>query len=260
MLGVLGKGDEAGQRCDQSTRTADVHTHQQISIVAGELGQQNGGGNIADELAGQNGEQKGTFLHEEGEPTQAYKNVPLVHSSLGHSIFFNTYYPIRFDVGQQRSDKFGVEIYGYQFDIYVWTDTIQKNIHSYMELTGKPFLPPKWAFDYWMGGAWNVWNKPNDTYALANIEDTLDKYEEMGIKIGPAYFEMNADPEIFEMLRRRGVTPLMWTNSCLLPKWGGTLDYNNYLVKKASNPEENMEFDYIDFTAPKSRNAVWDKE
>ncbi|MBR1989512.1 MAG: hypothetical protein IJ987_03490, partial [Firmicutes bacterium] len=53
VLGILGEGDQAGQRGDQSTGAADVHTYQQVRVVVGELGQQDSGGNIADELAGQ---------------------------------------------------------------------------------------------------------------------------------------------------------------------------------------------------------------
>ncbi len=193
------------------------------------------------------------------EKTQSYKNVPLVHSNKKYSIFFNTYYPIRFNIGDRNPYKLGAEIYGCQFDIYVWTNTTEENLRSYMELTGKPFLPPKWAFDYWMGGAWNVWNLPNDTYTLENITKILDQYEEMGIHIRQSYFEMNAEDEIFDMLKQRQVRPFMWTNSCLMPKWGGKADYTDYMVKKMSAPEQPMEFEYIDFTSPKSQDAICEK-
>lgn len=39
-----------------------------------------------------------------------------------------------------------------EFDIYIWTGTLDKRLRSYTRLTGKPFLPPKWAFRYTMGG------------------------------------------------------------------------------------------------------------
>ena len=67
MLGVLVEGDQAGQGSDQAAYAADVHAHQQIRIVAGELRQQNGGRHIADKLAGEDGEQQGTLAHQVGE-------------------------------------------------------------------------------------------------------------------------------------------------------------------------------------------------
>lgn len=199
------------------------------------------------------------FADDYCEKTQAYKNVPIIHSNRRYSIFFNSYYPIRLDIGYTKPFELGVEMYGFQLDLYIWTGRTENNIKAYMALTGTPFLPPKWAFDYWMGGGWNVWNLPNDTYALKNIRATLDQYEEMGIHIHQAYLEMNPADEIFDELKRRQVRPLMWTNSCLLPRWGGKLDYRNYLVKKQSLPEEIMEFEYVDFTASKSQDVIRDK-
>ena len=67
LLGVLPVGDQAGKGCDQRANTADVYTQQQRSVILGELTQQNGGGYVADHLAGCHTYQEGVFLQQEAE-------------------------------------------------------------------------------------------------------------------------------------------------------------------------------------------------
>ena len=58
VLNVFPEGDKAGQRGDQRAGAADVDTQQQLPVVVREMGQQDGRGNIADELAGQGAEEQ----------------------------------------------------------------------------------------------------------------------------------------------------------------------------------------------------------
>lgn len=199
------------------------------------------------------------FADEYCEKTQAYKNVPLVHSAKGYSIFFNTYAPIHFDIGASHPRRMNAEIYGWQLDLYLWTGRPEENLRSYLELTGKPFLPPKWAFGYWMGGGWNVWNLPDDTHALSHIRETVEGYEKLGVEVQAAFLEINPSQEIFDMLKQKGVRPLLWTNSCLQPAWGGKLCWQEYMVKKQSQPDQIMEFEYIDFTDSFCQDAIEEK-
>lgn len=199
------------------------------------------------------------FSDEYCEKPQAYKNVPLLHSQKGYSIFFNSYAPIHFDLGASHPGQIRAEVYGWQLDLYIWTGRPEENLRSYLELTGKPFLPPKWAFEYWMGGGWNVWNLPDDTCAAANIRETVEGYEKLGVKVQAAFLEINPLKEIFELLQKKGVRPLMWTNSCLQPEWGGKLSWRDYMVKKQSAPDQIMEFEYIDFTDSFCQDAIEEK-
>ncbi len=193
------------------------------------------------------------------EKTQAYKNVPLVHSTRNYSLFFNSYLPMTFDTGFENPKKFRTEIYGTQFDFYVWTDSPAENLVKYHKLTGTPFVPPKWAFDYWLGGGWPLWNRPDSSHALENLTKVLDTYEKYDIKIGQAYLETDPTEETLLGLRDRGIRTFMWTNS-ILPPYGKTeLTYNDYRVKKASNPKEVMNHFYIDFTDPASLDVINDK-
>ena len=193
------------------------------------------------------------------DKTQAYKNIPLIHSTNNYSMFFNSYLPISFDIGKNFQNRMKTEIYGTQFDLYVWTDTPAENLLKYHKLTGTPFIPPKWAFDYWMGGGHPIWNTPDKSHAFSNLTKALDTYESHGIKINQAYLEVDPTEETLGGLRERGVRTFMWTNSCL-PAFGKSkLNYDEYRVKKASNPDEVMKYNYIDFTDEKSKEVIRDK-
>jgi len=193
------------------------------------------------------------------EKTQAYKNVPLVHSTKNYSMFFNTYLPISFDIGYSKRNQMRTEIYGTHLDVYIWTDTPAENLVKYHKLTGTPFVPPKWAFDYWLGGGWFLWNKPDSSHALKNLSKVLDTYEEHKVKINQAYLETDPTEETLGGLRDRGIRTFMWTNSVLAPFGKSELVYKDYRVKKASNPTEVMNHLYIDFTDPASRDIINDK-
>ena len=193
------------------------------------------------------------------EKTQAYKNVPLVHSTRDYSIFFNTYLPISFDTGYANPRKLKTEIYGTHFDVYIWTNTAAENLVQYHKLTGTPFVPPKWAFDYWLGGGRPIWNRPDPSHAFKNLSNVLDTYEKYGVKINQAYLETDPTEEILGGLRDRGIRTFMWTNSVLAPFGKSELIYADYRVKKASNPKEIMNHFYIDFTDPASVDIINDK-
>lgn len=193
------------------------------------------------------------------EKTQAYKNIPLVHSTRDYSIFFNTYLPITFDTGYANPYKLKTEIYGTHLDMYIWTGTAGENLVQYHKLTGTPFVPPKWAFDYWLGGGWPLWNKPDSSHALKNLSEVLDTYEKYDVRINQAYLETDPTEETLCGLRDRGIRTFMWTNSVLAPFGKSELLYKDYRVKKASNPNEVMNHLYIDFTAPASVDIINDK-
>lgn len=193
------------------------------------------------------------------DKTQAYKNIPLVHSTNNYSMFFNTYLPVTFDIGMFYKDRIKTEIYGTQFDLYIWTDSVAENLVKYHKLTGLPFVPPKWAFDYWLGGGWPIWNEPDSSHAYKNLTKVLDTYESYGVKINQAYLETDPTEEVLGGLRDRGIRTFMWTDS-RLPQFGKSeLNYDNYRVKKMSQPEVVMKYNYIDFTSPASKEVICDK-
>lgn len=193
------------------------------------------------------------------DKTQAYKNVPLIHSTRNYSMFYNSYLPIHFDMGYSNPNIMKTEIYGTQFDLYIWTGTPADNLANYHRLTGMPFIPPRWAFDYWLGGGAGYWNQPGKEHAAQNYENVLATYEKHGIRVTEAYVECQPAEDIFKVFQDRGIRMFMWAQHGLVPYGETEIDYADYYIKKKSDPDKVMNSNYIDFTSTLSKNVICDK-
>ena len=67
VRGILTEGDQACQRGDQRADTADVYAQQKVAVIRGEFRQQNGGGDVADDLTGKDARQERAFFQQCGE-------------------------------------------------------------------------------------------------------------------------------------------------------------------------------------------------
>ena len=62
MLHIGAEGNQTCQRGDEGAHATDVDAKQKLRIISRELGEENGGGNVADYLTGKNGYQKGAMF------------------------------------------------------------------------------------------------------------------------------------------------------------------------------------------------------
>lgn len=154
-----------------------------------------------------------------GDHNVGYKNIPLLHSSRGYSVFHNnTYYGI-VDVGETDSSRYSFEFYGPILDLYIWTKQAEENLVRYHELTGSAFLTPKWALSYWAGQAASVWLKEgSDPETVSEtVFSRLDRYEEMDTPIRNIYAEgiaaKQALNDVAEEISRRGIHLFGWMDS-----------------------------------------------
>ncbi len=154
-----------------------------------------------------------------GDHNVGYKNIPLLHSSGGYSVFHNnTYYGI-VDVAETNPEECSFEFYGPILDMYVWTDSSEENIGHYNELTGSTVVVPKWALSYWAGQSSSVWLKDGDD--TETVSDTvfsrLDRYEELGTPIQNIYAEGIAAKlkyvDIVKQMQERGIHVFGWMDS-----------------------------------------------
>src|SRR5690606_29547298 len=76
-----------------------------------------------------------------GLRNQTYKPIPVFHSSKGYTVFNNSSYRLRADVGKTQSDILRLSQHGPIFDYYFWIDSPKEALNAYTDLTGKPFLP-----------------------------------------------------------------------------------------------------------------------
>ena len=80
----------------------------------------------------------------------SYMSVPFVYSPHAIGIYFDTAYDVHFDSTQDGEEGFKTEIAGPEIDWYLMAAEKPSGILTeYTSLTGRPPLPPPWAFGVW---------------------------------------------------------------------------------------------------------------
>ena len=205
----------------------------------------------------------------------SYKNIPLLHSSVGYMLFFNSTYSAVADIGVSDKEKYSLDFSGPKFDFYIWTGTPLQNISSYTSLTGTPMLLPKWAFRYWSGASGQTWTSQGQENVLKVLSESLDGYEELGITdIAALYgeYDLASNINAYNMLLRTNTRMLDWTTpfqsrldmSYWLPELSVDIEDNELpAFKNALNPWTYLSTDTMDFTHPNAKEvmrAKWKQE
>ena len=78
-----------------------------------------------------------------------YKSIPFFMSTKGYGIFFDNSYKTHFDFGNEKRDRYVFSAEGGEMIYYIIVGDDYKDIlHKYVQLTGAPVLPPKWALGF----------------------------------------------------------------------------------------------------------------
>jgi alpha-glucosidase (family GH31 glycosyl hydrolase) len=146
-----------------------------------------------------------------GRFNQAYKNVPLMHSTRGYSLFWNTSFRLRADVGNANSSQYRLTAFGNILDLFLWPVQPKDALQLYTEITGRPKVPPRWAFEPWMGGGGRRWR--NGPYKNAVLEEAnvVKRFRELDIPHSAIYAEAgNDDPALYAQLKGTPLHVLAW--------------------------------------------------
>ncbi|MDD7739545.1 MAG: glycoside hydrolase family 31 protein [Fusicatenibacter sp.] len=119
---------------------------------------------------------------------QSYKNVSLMHSTKGYSLFINSFYRIRADIGRVSSGL-RITTAGPKADLYVFTGTPLENLDEYTRITGRPLLPPNWVFEPWAGGGVGRWKDGPTHNVLWEMEGVIKKFKNLDIPHSGLYAE-----------------------------------------------------------------------
>ncbi|MGN6688061.1 MAG: glycoside hydrolase family 31 protein [Actinomycetales bacterium] len=104
---------------------------------------------------------------------QAYKPVPVWHSSSGYAGFLNTGAVVTADVGHTRPSALGLTVGDDVLDLYVVAaPTLAERLEGYTALTGRPPVPPVWAFGYWMGRC-----RYHSNTEMLDVADSMREHE-----------------------------------------------------------------------------------
>jgi alpha-glucosidase (family GH31 glycosyl hydrolase) len=146
-----------------------------------------------------------------GQLNQAYKNVPLMHSTARYSLFWNSSYRLRADVGCTRAREMRLTIAGDVLDLFAWPTTSAEAMAGYIELTGAPIVPPSWAFEPWMGGGGRRWaNGPLKNVVREELH-VVERFRELDIPHSAIYAEAgNADPNLYAGIAGDHLHVLAW--------------------------------------------------
>ena len=78
-----------------------------------------------------------------------YKSIPFFMSNYNYGIFLDNTYKTEFKFGTESEDYFSFETPGGEMIYYfIYGKDYKEIIGQYTQLTGKPVMPPKWAFGF----------------------------------------------------------------------------------------------------------------
>lgn len=193
-----------------------------------------------------------------GLRNQTYKALPIFHSSKGYMAFCNSSYRLRADVGGTIPGQYRLTQHGPIFDYYFWIGTPIEALQSYTALTGRPILPPKWAFESWIGrgeGAWKMGPLQND---IAEEERVVKQWEALDIPHAAIYAEgpSASSPDLHEFMANRKIKVLgyFWPavrqarQELLLPK----VKVDDLPILRCRNEKTTRALGYVDFTHPEA--------
>jgi len=82
---------------------------------------------------------------------RGYKRVPFFISTYGYGIFIKSSDKIVYEVGSQNVNNFSFLVMSTALNYYfIYGPNFKDIINDYTDITGKPYLPPKWSFGLWM--------------------------------------------------------------------------------------------------------------
>lgn len=148
------------------------------------------------------------------EDGTSYKNIPILHSSVGYMLFFNSAYSAVADIGVTNKRKYSLDFNGPKFDMYFWTGSPLENIASYTSLTGTPLLSPKWAYRYWAGASGQTWESDGTENVLGKLTESLSGYKKLGITDIAALYgegELSYNIQSYNKLLSTNTRMLAWT-------------------------------------------------
>jgi alpha-glucosidase (family GH31 glycosyl hydrolase) len=186
-----------------------------------------------------------------------YKLVPVIHSSKGYTMFDDSSYRLRADIGHTVADQFRITQPGPIFDFYFWIGTPMEALQSYTALTGRVPLPPKWVFEPWMGRGGGAWQAGPLHNPVAQEEETYNKFAALDIPHSAIYAEGPSanSPELNQFMAAHNIKvlgyfmPAVRRQESLMPE----LKPEDLPILHCGNPDVTRELTYVDFTNPEAK-------
>jgi alpha-glucosidase (family GH31 glycosyl hydrolase) len=144
----------------------------------------------------QRGQALDVFVYEQykNQGKRTYIPVPFFVSSQGYGLYLDTSRYVAYDLAARDPERwsFAADLGGQPgacLDAYLFVGEPKKILAGFTELTGRPALPPEWAFGPWMSG--NEWN------SQAAIAEQVRLTQEHGIPATVLVIEAWSDESTF---------------------------------------------------------------
>ena len=207
----------------------------------------------------------------------SYKGVPLLFSTAGWGLLWHTSFRSYWEIGSFSYATGAAMVEDDRLDVFLLlAPDLRELVGLYTGLTGRPSLPPKWAFGLWMSRAayqsraqledvarrLRVEQIPCDVFNIDPSWLVKTYYNEIGVEI--CDFTWNEatwpDPEgMYAGLTKDGFSACIWLNPYLpedSPLYAEA-KAQDYLVKSADGGVSRLELDLaagiVDFTNPAAK-------
>ena len=202
-----------------------------------------------------------------GLANATYKALPIFHSSKPYMVFSNSSYRLRADIGNTNPAQYRLTQHGPIFDYYFWPSAPDVALKSYTALTGRPPVPPKWAFEPWMGrggGAWAdgklkdslAWSIGELGDAIAEQKAVTNRFAELDIPHSAIYAEgpTALSRELNEFMASRGIRVLGYFRPEIGPARQKQLmpeiRADELPILHCGTEKQTATLEYVDFTNP----------
>src|SRR5258708_15291725 len=115
---------------------------------------------------------------------QAYKNIPFYLTNRGYGVFVNDPGPVSFEVGSEQVTRVQFSLPGQSLEFFVIYGPSPKEVlEKYTALTGRPALPPAWAFGLGLGTSFTT------SYDEATVTSFIQGMAERQIPLAVFHFD-----------------------------------------------------------------------
>lgn len=173
-----------------------------------------------------NGQTVETWNRDGGTSTeQAYKNIPFYMTNRGYGVLVNHPQCVSFEVGSEKVSKVQFSVESEYLEYFVIDGPTPKAVlDRYTRFTGRPALPPAWAFGLWLTTSFTT------NYDEATVNSFIDGMAERNLPLHVFHFDcfwMKAfqwcdfewdpltfpDPEgMIRRLKAKGLKICVWIN------------------------------------------------
>lgn len=155
----------------------------------------------------------------------SYKNIPIIHSSKGYSLYYNNATYAIADIGYTDVNAYSYDAQSNELDFFIWAGTPLENVRDYTALTGTSLMLPKWAYRYMPGATTIGWEASGDSYSY--LTQSVEGHNNLGVTF-PALFGEDAyrgNSTAYSYLNGKGIRLLGWTSPFQVAEISTALQY-----------------------------------